>query len=89
MMELPQAFTARMKRLLDPEEYADFIESYEKEAGTVSTRRQNSAALAGKSFHLEIPGQRRGIITPKAKGRESILTTKRVSIISKSQAPWQ
>ena len=31
MMELPQAFTVRMKELLGQEEYTAFIESYEKE----------------------------------------------------------
>lgn len=71
MMELPQAFTARMKRLLGPEEYADFIESYEKER-TQGLRinplkTENGAALAGKMFHLEkIPWAEEGYYYSKS-----------------------
>lgn len=71
MMELPQAFTARMKRLLGPEEYADFIESYEKER-TQGLRinplkTENGAALAGKMFYLEkIPWAEEGYYYSKS-----------------------
>ena len=71
MMELPQAFTVRMKKLLGSEEYADFIESYEKER-TQGLRinplkTEDGTALAEKMFHLEkIPWAEEGYYYSKS-----------------------